>query len=127
MLVLESTVFKGSLLDLIGKNKTEVLGLYAQPVVLNEGGRAERLVWTERARDEETGRRIALGFMARLLDGVVWAVGIQAETYFSVIEHNAQGAPYFVAVPKGPEHDRLMVNWVAKNAEGAYYDFGVSH
>lgn len=126
VLALETMVFKENLLNLIGMRREEVLQRYPQPAILNEGGRAERFAWEERAHDDKTNSPLCLRFMARLMDGVVWAVGIHTDAYFSVIEYNAQGSPYFAVIPKGPKHDRHLIHWVARNRDGEYISVGAT-
>jgi len=119
MFVIQSDNFKGKLVDLIGKTRSD-LEAYGSPLSQLEPNGQERLFWEERAYFQETDEDLDLRFIARLYQGMVWAVGICSEKYFALLRFNAQGSPYFEVVPKPPGTDPGSVNWIAKGVGGLH-------
>lgn len=65
--------------------------------------------------------------MVRLIGERTWAIGIRSDEYLFLFDKKPDGNPCFIAVPKDGETDPKAVNWIAKNKQGEFYDFGVSY
>jgi len=123
-MVIVTDEFKGDLLELIGKTAVEAVKGLAPPARIVEGGGFERLVWEETVKSTEDGREFAIRPVARLFQGRVEEVGIQAEDYLFILEEPEAGGRYFAAVPKQEPFEPAQINWVAAG-EGGFYNRGV--
>ena len=115
--------FHGKLLEMIGKTAEDALKEAPGAVHLNESGRAQRLVWKEKALDTESGKGFPLYLMARVLDGKVWAVGIWTPRFAFLAEPGDAGW-YFKAVGKLQITDFYRVNWISRE-NGEFVNLGL--
>lgn len=126
-ILVASQSFKGKLIDLVGQTQAEAKAGNPEPYLQLEGPQAERFLWADSALDDARDRRFPILYIVRFRVGRAWAVGIKADEYFFVIDRNEAGEPYFAMVPKDlAQYDRRMVNWVARQPDGTYYNHGVS-
>jgi len=122
-IILENPRFHGSLLGLIGKTVDEALKEAPGSARVNEGGKAQRLVWKEKGRDSETEKEFPLYLMARVYEGAVWAVGIWSERFAFLAEPGDAGW-YFNAVGKLHIADFHRVNWISRE-NGEFINLGL--
>lgn len=126
-ILVASRSFKGRLIDLMGQTQAEARAGNPEPYLQLEGPEADRFLWADSALDDERNRRFPILYIVRFRAGRAWAVGIKADEYFFVIDRNEASEPYFAMVPKDlAQYDRRMVNWVARQPDGTYYNHGVS-
>lgn len=105
-----------AVLDLLGRDR---LPGQWEPVFTGDGDgpRIERRRW--RGVGTIDDRPITIHVYARLCDGRVWAVGIHAEEFVFGLEPDAAHGAQLVAIPRAPDADRRLVNWITR--EGTTY------
>ena len=121
---IENPRFHGELLQMIGKTVDKALKDAPGAERLNESGRAQRLVWKEKAQDTESGKAFPLYLMARILDEVIWAVGIWSPRFAFLAEEGDEDTWFFRAVEKLHITNFRHVNWIAWE-DGKYVNLGL--
>jgi hypothetical protein len=113
MIRLETSNFKASLLGLLGESLEQAKATCPGFRIVNENGKAGRIVWREEATDTEEGKKVPLLLIARFIEGTIWAVGIWAEGYLFGLESHPDGRTWFAAGPRPPDAELSAVNWIA--------------
>lgn len=113
-IVIKNPRFHGKLLAMIGKTVDEALVEAPGAEIVNESGRAQRLVWRERARIYDEGREFPIYLMARAADGKIWAVGIWSPEFAYLAEKGEGGNWFFNAVGKQVKTHYSHVNWIVR-------------
>lgn len=113
MLVMDIRTFHGSLVGLLGRTVDDIVGVFgpSHARIDDERGRPLRLIWIERAHDED-GLSFPIFLTARVRGGKVWAVGIRSPRYFFCVDFDELGDPFLTAVPKKPGDDPWLTNWI---------------
>lgn len=107
---------------MLGEYRAKVVSAHIAPDFDLVGEGVERLGWIESG--QVGGKVASLYFTARLINDVVWSVGIRSEDYYFLIQTNDEGDHYFSAVPKAIGDDRRLANWVGRR-NGFYENLGV--
>lgn len=88
-----------------------------------EGPRVERRRW--RGAGTVDGRSIPIDVYARLCDGRVWAVGVHTDEFVFGLEPAPEAGAQLVAIPRPPDTDRRLVNWIAREGQ-QYVELGLA-
>ena len=116
-IVLISDKFKGNLLELLGKKKSQALkGLPKHEFRVERQG-LERFIWRDTVEDTDTGRSFYIYYMVRIFEGEVFEVCNYARDYLFLLDFNENDEPFFAAVPKGKAFDVDAVNWIRKESD----------
>jgi hypothetical protein len=124
MIRLETSNFKASLLGLLGESLEQARATCPGFRIVNENGKAGRMLWEDEVTDTDMGTRFKIIYMARFLKGRIWAVGIWAEDHVFSLSREGDRI-WFSSVPRPPKEDRGSVNWIVLK-EGKPFEEGVS-